>query len=313
MARLLALALLVLAVRPAAAAPDARALASYRFDASRPADRRVARIPDWLLALWRQADGAPGYRAYAPTPAQRRILAETVDGLPPRLREALDERLIAFYFVKNLKGNGLTDWVLDASSRTYVYMLLNPAGFDESLSAALTGRERSAFRGKADVRVDAGPGGSGMLYTVTHESAHAFDYVRGLTPYTEPRLGELLGRAAPNGWDVWESYANPRPADDFPARAKLRFYGFGAPELAAAEAPAVCAQLAASPFASLYGSRTWAEDAAELFVARHLTQDLGRPLRLICGGKSYEPMKNPRVRARAEKLLASIYGPLAQR
>jgi hypothetical protein len=106
---------------------------------------------------------------------------------------------------------------------------------------------------------------------------------------------------------VWSSYDRPLPADDYPARSRLHFYGFGAPGLDAAEAPAVCAELAASPFASLYGSRSWAEDVAELFVARHLTRDLGRPYRLRCGGTVFEPMSDPRVARRAERLLAPMY------
>ena len=105
---------------------------------------------------------------------------------------------------------------------------------------------------------------------------------------------------------MWQAYGRPLPADDFPARAKLHFYGFGAPELDAAEAPAACAQLAASPFTSFYGSRSWAEDAAELFVARHLTRDLGRPYRLRCGGKTFEPMANPATAQRAERILAPM-------
>jgi len=224
------------------------------------------------------------------------------------MREAMSERLIAFYFVQNLKGNGITDWVLDASSRTYTYMILNPAAFDKTLSQVLTERERSVYRGAADVSVDAGPGGSGIVYTVAHEGTHAFDYVRGLTPYVEGGLAARLAMRGTLSWDVWKAYGSPRPEDDFPAREKLHFYGFGAPELDAAEAPAVCAQLARSPFASLYGSRAWAEDVAELFVAYHLTHDLGRPDRLICGGKAYEPMSNPVVAARAKRVLRRMTG-----
>jgi hypothetical protein len=307
----LLLALLML-VRPAAAAaaPDVRALASYRNDTviTVPLADRVAPIPDWLLQLWRDGDKVPAYANHALTAKEKREFAAALDGLPRRMREALSERLIAFYFVSNLKGNGLTDWVLDASSRTYVYILLNPSAFDKTLSQLLSERERSAFRGSADVSVEAGKGGSGILYSVAHECAHAYDFARGLTPFTDPEEAERLGEKAPASWDVWREYFRPLPENDYPARAKLHFYGFGGgAALDAAEAPAVCAQFVASPFTSLYGSRSWAEDAAELFVARHLTKDLGRPYRLLCGGKLYEPMSNPRIAARADRILAPLY------
>lgn len=304
---LLALTLLSSA-RAAEPAPDLHALSSYSFDASRPTAERVERIPDWLLAAWKKADEAPEYRAYLPTKEERRQFASALDGLPADMRRTLRERLIAFYFVENLKGNGITNWALDASSRTYVTMILNPAGFRKTLSQILTERERSAFRGAPDLEVDAGPGGSGIVYTASHECAHAYDYVRGLTPFVEPRLAKRLGQVAPAGWDVWESYSAPRREDDYPLRAKLAFYGLGGPNLDAADAPAVCAQRAASPFVSLYGSRSWAEDLAELFVARHLVRDLGRPYRVTCGGRTDEPLTGRRA-ARAERALTPLYGP----
>jgi hypothetical protein len=300
------------AAAPAPAPPDSRALGSYDFDPARPLADRAVRMPDWLLGAWRSADDAPQYHPHALTPAERREFAAALDGLPPRLQDALRERLIAFYFISNLKGNGVTSWVLDASSRTYVYMILNPAGFHQTLSELLTQRERSPFRGAVDVSIDVGEGGSGILYTVAHECAHAFDFTRGLTPYTDPDLLPRLGREPTGDWDVWKTYATPRPEDDFPARAKLHFYGFGAPEIAAADAPSACADLARSPFVSFYGARSWAEDAAELFVAYHLTRDLGRPYREHCAGRTREPMSDARVRARAEKILGPMLaGPAA--
>lgn len=293
------------------AAPDPKALASFAFDASRPAQERIADIPGWLLERWRAIDEAPDYRSYAPTAADRAAWAQTVAGLPPRLRRALDERLIAAYFVSGLKGNGITDWTLDASSRVYVYMILNPTAFRRTLSETLTERDRSVFTGEAAVAVDAGPGGSGMLYAVAHESAHAFDYVSGLTPFTDPGAAAALSRSTTTAWDVWASYRQPRTEEEFPARTRLRFYGFQPPELEAAQAPDVYAQLARSPFVSLYGSANWADDAAELFVFRHLTGTLGRPYRILVGPPGrravIERWGDPRVRERAARVLAPLY------
>lgn len=182
--------------RHAAAAEtrDEHALASYAVDTSRPLAERVAPIPDWLLALWRERDQAPSYENHALTPDEKREFSSAINGLPPRMRKALGERMIAFYFVSNLRGNGITDWALDASNRTYAYMILNPAAFDKTLSQLLTQRERSAFRGVADLSVDAEEGGSGIIYTVAHECTHAFDYARGLTPFVGPQVARARNR-----------------------------------------------------------------------------------------------------------------------
>jgi hypothetical protein len=292
----------------AAAAPDHKSLASYDFDASIPLPR-LRPMPPWLLQMWKENDEAP-YQAYTPTMEEAKILSDAFAGLPAPMRKTLTERVIAVYLVKNLKGNGITDWVLDSSSRPYVYMILNPAGFRQTLSQLMTERDLTLFKTMPDLRVEAGDK-PGILYTVAHESTHAFDYVNNVTPYTEPGMQKILhpGKTAAARWDVWAEYTKPNAGVDYPLRAKLHFYGFGAPELEAAQAAELCSEWAASPFASFYGSRSWAEDLAELFVLRHLTQDLGLPLRRYCGAKVISPWSNPNVRGRAERLLKPLYGP----
>jgi hypothetical protein len=304
--RLVLLTALLASPARAAALPDSRALKSHAFDPS-SALPRLRPIPAWLLQMWKDADGMP-YEAYAPSPSEAEATAAAFAGLPPSMRKVLAERLIGVYFVKGLKGNGITDWALDPAGQTYVYMVLNPATLAQTVSEVMTERDQTLFRGKADLRVEAGAG-PGILYAVAHESAHAFDYVRGVTPYTEESHGRALKRVAepPVGWDRWADYGKPKPESDYPLRSKLRFYGFGAPELDAAQAAELCAQLAASPFPSFYGSRSWAEDLAELFVLRHLTQDLRLPLRRVCAGKIIAPWDDPRVRRRARRLLEPLY------
>jgi len=300
----LTLAAALLAACSAPKPPDSHATASHGFDASSPLPR-LKTIPPWLLAGWAGEDGMP-YEAYAASEAEKKILADAFAGRPAPMRKVLDERLLAVYLVKGLKGNGATTWVVDPSSRTFVYMLLNPAGFQQTVSEVMTERDRTLFKGPADLQVEAGAL-KGIRYTVAHESAHAYDYVHSVTPYADANYLPEGKDGWTAGWDVWAEYAKPRPAADYPLRTKLRFYGFGEPELEPAPASALCAQWAKSPFASIYGSRSWAEDFAELFVLRHLTQDLGQPLRRICGGKAYSPWDHPKVRARAQKLVEPLY------
>jgi len=290
----------------AAESPDYRALASYGFDSAAPLPR-ARTIPDWLLTAWSASDGTK-YKAHTPTAKEKKILADAMAGLPETMRKVLSERLIAVYFIDGLKGNGITDWVLDPARGTYVYMILNPAGFRQTLSALLTERDRTVFRGKADVTVTAGDG-PGILYSVAHESAHAADYVMGVTAFTDEghyKATHPVPRPV-RDWDVWREYSSPKTAADYPLRSKLHFYGFGAPEIDAAQAGELCVQWAGSPFASFYGSRSWAEDLAELFVLRHLTQDRGLTVRRTCSGKAYEPWANEVVRERALRLTQPLY------
>lgn len=290
----------------AADPPDPKALASYGFDAALPLPR-LRTIPPWLLKLWADADGEP-YEAYAPAARETEIVRGAVAALPEPMRRTLSERLIGIYLVKNLKGNGLTQWVPDASGKPHVYMILNSAGFRQTLSELMTERDLTAFRGPADLKVDAGDR-PGILYSIAHEAAHAFDYVHSVTPYTDAGVYDASppGAKTDKKWDVWAGYSEPKAAADYPLRVKLRFYGFGEPELEPAQAAELCSQWAASPFASFYGSRSWAEDFAELFVLRHLTQDLGLPLIRTCAGRRVEPWALPVVRGRAQRLLKPLY------
>jgi hypothetical protein len=266
-------------------------------------------MPPWLLKAWRELDAAPQYRPYSPTRKEKQEFDRNLEQLPAAIKDAMRERLIAFYFIENLKGNGLTDWVLDASSRSYVYVVINPVVFRQSLAQTLAERDRSAFRGKVELSVDAGKGDGGIVYALAHESLHAYDYIVGITPFTEPDVAPL--RPAPAlPWEGWSAYDAPSAESDFAARSRLRFYGFRPPELEAAQAPRVYEDLAKSPFVSLYATRNWADDAAELFVFQHLTQTLGRPYRIMVRGKggseAIEPMKSPRVRERAARILKPL-------
>lgn len=281
-------------------------LSSFDFDPGRSFEQRVVPMPEPLLQEWQILDKASGYAPYALSADEKREFLTALGALPPRLKQTLKERVIAFYFVSGFKGNGATNWALDDGKNTYVYMVLNPAGFKKSLSQVLSERESSPFKGGAAVSVDAGQGGSGILYTVAHEAAHAFDYVAGLTRYTELEHGKAAGKNVAGGWDVWTGYATPQPASDYPARARLRFYGHSEPQLAAAEAAGVCAQLKDSPYASLYGSTNWADDAAELFLFDHLTRVLGRPYRYACGGKAFDLDTKGR-RGRAARVLKPLF------
>jgi len=325
-APLLALALCVLPGRAIAAAPSRadqvrealkapnKKLKSYAFDPRSPLESRVGPPPPFLLETVRKWDQRPDEEAYEPTPEERVLLDDWLARLPAKIRAAFQERLIGIFFVKNLIGNGLTDFALDEHGKVYPVMVLNPVGFGRTLSQTLTLRDASAFKGDSGVSVDCGAGDRGMLYTVLHEGTHAYDFIRGVTPYVEDVqvYATRGGRGLDVSWDVWKKYATPRPENDYPNRTKIHFYGLsGGPALDAADAPETYRELAYSPFASLYGSQSWAEDVADLFTFYHLTRALKRTCAVEVPGAEgfrFEPMRaGSKARARAERLFGPLY------
>ena len=246
-----------------------RRIENYAFD---PATALVARIrpaPNMVLAHLRDLDKKPEYAAYTPTPAElaqcERYLAE----LPPVHRAVLRERLIGVYFVTGFQSSGLSDYVWGPDGGLYTILVLNPDALRRTLSDWLTFRENTCFvqkPGGVSVQVDGGTQFTGLMYTLLHEATHIVDYVRQCTPYVEPDLRKVEGfreggRAFVKG--VWDDYRQPAAPCDFPLRKSVTLYGLGGgPKIALADAPAAYRQMAGSPFVSLYGSSSWAEDLA---------------------------------------------------
>jgi hypothetical protein len=150
-----------------------------------------------------------------------------------------------------------------------------------SLPAWIGYRDNSAYAddGKSLELVSSCPGGEeyrGLIHTLSHEAAHIFDYVNGITPFVEPHLARGPEAAADKGFtrSIWKSYAEPQAAYSIPEREKLAPYGLGA-ALPLSTALAEYAALAKTPFYSLYGSASWAEDFAEAAAWTHLRGKLG--------------------------------------
>ena len=290
---------------------------AYAFDPKSTLESRIVPCPDFLLAALKRMDDKTGYRAYTPSAAEKRLVLEHLAALPARMRQAFQERLLGIYFVDNFTGNGMSNWVLDESGRVHAWLVINPAAFKKSLSETLTARETSVFQGDAGVTVDCGTKYKGVLYTILHEGLHVYDYVRGVTPY----VGDMVVHATRGGkglgvsWDVWKSINKPRPDADYPIRDQLHFYGMnGGPAIPAADAVKLYQGFMKSPFPSLYGSRSWAEDAAELFTFYHLTRVLKQPYAIRVAGKepmTIEPMDSGKAFSRAQSLYGSLYEPAA--
>jgi hypothetical protein len=286
---------------------------SYDFDPKIPLENRIGPCPGFLVESMKSMDQKTDYQAYTPTPREKDLIRGYLATLPAPMLQAYRERLLGIYFVKNFTGNGMSGWVPDGAGRIYSWLALNPAAFDKTISETLTGRETSVFAGDAPVTVDCGSKYKGVLYTVLHEGLHAYDYIRGVTPYVEDMVvySTRNGKGLGVSWDVWQSIKKPRSDADFPHRDRLHFYGLGGgAAIPAAEAAKVYKDLMDSPFPSLYASRSWAEDAAELFTFYHLTRALSQPYAIRVAGSqptTLEPMKAGKALGRARRIYGFLY------
>lgn len=318
----LALAPLLLAAcskkDPAPAVPEMGRLETFAYTPGSSLESRIGPMPERLLEIYREIDGRKDYRNYAPTAADKALVLEYLRLMPPALERVFREKCVGLYFVENLQGNGVTSWVVGTGGTLYFHMTLNPAALKRSLSETLTERESSCFipeRGWS-VAVDAGGKYRGLAYALFHEGAHAADYIYGVTPLVDEGLPEAYRPAGrPDGGlftEAWGSYSKPFPRNDFLFRDQLTFYGFGGgPKLALADAGGAYGGLAGSPFVSLYGAKSWAEDLAELTAYGLIAGRLGQPYRITVSGphgikKIVEPLKNPAAARRAAAALALL-------
>ena len=298
----------------------AKHLSSYQFDPSTTLVDRARPAPAFLIDFLEAYDQTDAYSPYTPSEAELNLLRRDLDLPPSSYRPIFESRLIGIYFVNNFMGSGMTEYVLDGKDELYFALFINPDTMKHNVSDWLTRREQSAFtQGTAgnaadqiSVKIDCGTQYTGLLYILLHEGAHMIDYLRHATPFVDwsmQALGKGIGPTAFTS-SVWRSYARPRRAFDFHYRSDLHFYGLGK-SLPISRAPVLYRGLQRSPFASLYGSTTWAEDFAEQMTWSYWTQALHQPyaIELYSGGvldQRYEPMSSPLVLRRSGTVAAYL-------
>lgn len=311
-----ALLLPVLAFAEGAAveqAPEMSRLEAYRYDPALTLEDRIGPPPPGLLEEYRKMDGRPDYRGYSPSAEEKKLVVDYLRMMPPAVERIFREKCAGLYFVSGFTGNGMTSWVADSSGTLYFSMVLNPAALTQSLSETLTEREKSCFipaEGWA-VSVDAGKKYRGLAYALFHEAAHAVDYIKGLTPFVEPGMPDKV--RAPFRGDgglftgAWKDYSLPKKKNDYAGRRKITFYGLGGgPRLGFAGAPELYKGLLRSPFISLYGSRSWAEDLSELVAYGLITGKLGQPYRITLSSPGSEEVLEPMAGRSAARAAAAV-------
>jgi hypothetical protein len=290
-------------------------MASYQFDRRSTLVSRISLPPPVVLDYLQKLDSRPDYIPVIPSGPEMQQAEAAISQLPPLTKEVMQKCLIGIYFIKDFASNGLTDWVMDDKGGISCFMVFNAAVFGKNMSRLLTEKEKTCFINDdptMDIRIDCGPGHSGFLYILLHESTHLVDYVTLLTPYVDDTVRPFL-KSVPADTiftrKIWAGYDKPEQSYSFTGR--VFFYGFKKPALRMSDAPKIYSDLARSPFVSLYGSLSWAEDIAELTTMHHATTILGGiySISVIKQGKKLleiKPMNSPKVRRRLP-LLSIFY------
>jgi hypothetical protein len=293
----------------------AKKLSSYHFNPETPLEDRVAKPPAFVVDFLSKLDFAirmghdntkdfAPYRAYVPTDAELAEVKGVIEKLPKGISEKIAPRLLGVYFVENLLGSGLSEWVPGPDGTNYYFMVFNPKVLKLDASKWITEKENSNFRSDPayKLEINIGTGVSGFYYIFYHELAHVYDYIEHVTPgemnfNTAKKYVELKNRGETDNTypfidKIWGGYSKPMPDFDFEGRDKIAFYGMnGGPNIEISDAPKLYGGLLQSPFVSLYGSMSWMEDFAEYAAMYMSVKKLGWPWTLTIekdGGVIFE-------------------------
>jgi hypothetical protein len=280
---------------------------SYRFNENSSLISRVTKPPVFVLNYLKKLDNNPDYEPFLPNGNEIKIIEDALNVLPPLNKRILNKRLIGIYFIRNFLGNGLTDWVVDSQNTVYTILVFNSGALTKSLSELLTVKEKTCFQADDqdyNIYFDCGKKYNGFNYILLHESTHAVDYIKNITPYADEQYKKYMHIEMSETEftkTIWKGYDAPRGEYAFSKR--VFFYGSSKPKLRMSKAAEVYTELSHSPFVSLYGSLSWAEDLAELVTFYHITHVLCQPyvINITRRGEkilSVYPMESPEVRKR---------------
>ncbi|MBN2080448.1 MAG: hypothetical protein JW838_15865 [Spirochaetes bacterium] len=284
-----------------------RQLKSYSFNAALPLGERLLDPPSVVIEAWKKFDKREDYMPHRFSVNERMMFTRNLKHLPPLNKKILEERLIGFYFIDNFLGSAAADWVLDENKKLYFYIIFNPKVLTMSLSEVLTWREQSCFIPESgySVEVDCGKGHDGILYALLHETTHVVDYTLKITPYVEKEMVPFLHLSEEStGFvrGIWKDIGTTEV--EYAYRKNLAFYGLGGgPKIHLPDAEKIYREFCESPFVSLYGSMTWAEDIADMVTFYHLTEKMHLPyaVRFFKGKRELfrcDPMEKVAVRKR---------------
>ena len=277
---------------------------------------RVATMPEkYIRALQKYdlsigASGAENYKQYNPTDADKNLVAEYIALLPDGYQKILQKKLLRIYFIENFSGGGMTDWVVDNNGNVLYYLVFNSSVLNRQINDWLTFKSNSIFeedaRQKIKINIDGGY--QALLYVLLHEGSHIVDYELAITPYMDQGNKEYLARTGEETEytkNIWASQNDPKQQYKIAEEKNLNFYrSFSSvPYVNGSKIIGYYLKLKESPFVTIYSTKAWYEDFADLATYYHISEKLGSTITVEVEEDSkriliFNPMKSKLVKLR---------------
>jgi len=287
-------------------AQRAEALSKYGFDPSTALESRIGETPAAVLKQFKDA-GAKA-TAHILTAVERHKVSRAFAALTPLSHRILRERLRSFSFLDGMPNTALTSTVNPDEPYKLFHVTIRAGILNQDVSEFLTQKERTCFEtanSSLNVFIQGGTMDA-IVYVLLHEATHIVDGSLHITP--EMRVGDRLDKSSATSFtkDVWSGRTTLAPQYRNTLLESVGFYA-GGRVLAVDQAEAVYTALSRTPFVSLYGSKNWHDDLAEVVTWYHLTEKLKQPYRIEIRKKGqlifvYEPIKSRLVRSRFDQM-----------
>ena len=273
-----------------------RKRSSWQMELGKPQMERVGPAPQALVDYLAMGNTLGGYperpRVALLDSAFLSDVRAALAGIPVDVLDRLDRSLVGVYFVEQLGGTGLTDYVVDDQGQPAGAIIILDAGVLKRVTANAwaTWKESTPF--VADVM-------GHLKIKATIETPENDNRIQALQYILLHEMGHVLSV----GWPVhpnWTSMPSAEPAAGrypffdlswrvdlrakryislfdahFPERTKISYYWN--PQLPASAMGTVYAQWATTNFATLYAATTPGDDFAESFVSYVHTVRMGKP------------------------------------
>jgi hypothetical protein len=251
---------------------------SYNGKANFSVKEKILTAPDIIINSLNEMDNVNNYTSYKLSDDEKQLFIGYYDFLPLSYKNMINEKVVGIYFVNDFLGSGMTLPVFDNNGEMSIALFFNSEILRQNISEWINFRDNSVFLNngsKISLIVECNSNYFALIYTLFHEASHIYDYYNHVTPFTEKNL-KYGNTKFPTDFikDIWNDYDEPIEKYDYENRKNISFYGLG-DKIDIGYAVNVFTSLKNTPFNSLYGSKTWAEDFAESFTWYYLNKYYG--------------------------------------
>ena len=248
---------------------------NYNGKANSSVEEKLLATPEVIINSLNEMDNVSNYSSYKLNDDEKQLFLNYYDILPLKYKNIINEKVIGIYFVNNFLGGGMTEAIFDDSGNMYMVLFFNPEILHRNITEWINFRDNSIFinnENSISLIIECDSNYHALIHTLLHEASHVYDYYNNVTPFTEDFLKNSRTKFQTEFIkNVWNDYDEPIAEYNYENRKRISFYGLGE-KIDIRYAVNFFAALEKTPFNSLYGSKTWAEDFAESFAWYYLNK-----------------------------------------